>query len=317
MVVLLALGVAQGCGNRAQSPAAPAMCANAVLTASRDIWPGWSGSGEWIYYRHGARGPSDSNCVAKVDTAGLVVRYMRVPDGAGEFAYRADEMGAVFAVGLELFEATYANGAVRQLTVGGRGCHWPRIDGLGKFACYSRVLHPASEPDSTAGVRILNLQTGTDRALMRTATKPWAARGPVCWSPSSDRVAFFDADTLANGASRLVIVKLSGALELSIGWSVGVPGGIEWLSDGSGWLFDSTSNECPNDESARRTFVMRPTGEVQPQGVELGDSRVFNGYPFALSPDARWSAHVGLSSGAGVIVMTDVSSGTLRLLTNP
>jgi hypothetical protein len=49
---------------------------------------------------------------------------------------------------------------------------------------------------------------------------------------------------------------------------------------------------------------------------ELGDRRVQWGYPFVLSEDGRKSLHVGLGmQGVGVIVETDVATGSTRELT--
>jgi len=304
-----------GCGS--DRTVSPSRCSDALGAPTRDVWPGWASSGAAVYFIHHPRSGLDSNCVSIVDTAGFSVPIMRVPDGTQECAYRGDGTALVFNAGLELYFGLYSTGAIRPLTAGGRGAHWPRWNPASSLICYSRVLRPAADPDSLAGVRILNPETGTDRAVMRSATRVWKARGPVAWSPSGDQLAFFDGDTISNGLSRLVVVDLDGRLGRTVGWAEGVPGGIAWAPAGDYWLFDTTPRDCPNAEAERRTFIMRSTGVVESVPHELGDSRVFAGYPFSMTAAGDRSAHVGLVGGIGLIVMTDAATGVTRALTSP
>ncbi len=308
-IVLLA-----GCGSSGDV-APPAECVTKLGASARDIAPGWAADGSAVYFIHRARSGLDSNCVSIVDTSGLRVPIMRVPDGVQECAYRGDGTGLVFRGGSELYFGLYSSRAIRPLTSGGRGAHWPQWNPSSSLICYSRVLRFAADPDSMAGIRVLNPDVGTDRAVMRSATRVWKARGPVAWSPAGDRLAFFDGDTLSSGLSRLVVVDLAGVLERTVGWAEGVPGGISWGPAGDYWLFDTTPRDCPDVESERRTFVMRGTGSVEPVSHELGDSRVFAGYPFSMNSAGDRSAHVGLVGGVGLIVVTDAFTGVRTVLT--
>lgn len=151
---------------------------------------------------------------------------------------------------------------------------------------------------------------------MRTFDRPWKARGPVAWTSGGAAIAFFDADTIANGLSRLVVVPMGGGAGRQVGWIEGVPGSVFELSNGT-WVYDSTPSQCPNDESERQTLTMYGGGTVEVATIQLGDPSVFNGYPFALSPDQRWSAHVGQYRGVGVVVVTELATGRSVALTEP
>jgi dipeptidyl aminopeptidase/acylaminoacyl peptidase len=223
----------------------------------------------------------------------------------------------VYNQGLELHALRLDNGAAGQLTQGGNGCHWPQFDPTGRFIAYSRVLRDASAPDSTAGIRILDLVTGDDRALMRTATRPWHAVGVATWSPTGDSLAFFNADSLVAGMTRLVLVHVGGGDAVELGWTAGVPGGVAWSTPRTPFLFDTTPAACPVDESERATWAMHRNGLTERYSWELGDRAVFAGYPFAISPGGDWSVHTGQSGGVGVVMLTSTQTGENRVLTQP
>lgn len=316
-VLILFWFAASFAGGCSGGPFQPGPCGNSGLLRSVDAWPGWSGDGGAVLYLHRPRHAEDSTYIAWVDTLGTWAPMVRVPEGGREHAYHPDGRSVMYGLGLELYRTDLMTGSTDRLTNGGRGAHWPRWDPQGVRIAYSRVLRHAFDPDSTAGLRILNPLTGADRPLLRTGSRPWKARGPAAWSPSGNEIAFVDADTSFGGRTRFVIVDVESGSWKEIGWVDGVPGGIEWSRDGTGWIYDSTPRACPNDESERRTWMMTNDGRTFMSAVQLGDASVFNGYPFVLSSDGRLSAHVGNVGGVGVIVVTDVRTGRTRSLTSP
>jgi len=163
-VVVFLCGSALGCGKRDSGLGKPPMCANATFVGSVDVWPGWNPSGAVVYFLHHRRGPADSNCVAMVDTSGAWQPLLRVPDDAQELAYRGDGLGVVFGVGLELYYGNYSTGAVRPLTRGGHGCHWPRWNPRGHSCatagCFTMPAIPTLWP---ACVFLMSMSATTDR----------------------------------------------------------------------------------------------------------------------------------------------------------
>ncbi len=313
MALVVSCIVGPSCSGR--RVVAPGGCPQGVRVGAIDTWPSWGGTADRIYYVRRSRVAPESTWLAVVDLHGNSTLLAPLPYGVQELDCNPNTGMAVFGIGLELGYLNMENGDTGLLTSGGQGAHWPQWSPQGTSVAYSRVLRYPSAPDSTAGVRILDLLSGADRALMRTSSRAWHSRGPIAWSPQGDSLAFVSADSLVDGRTPLVIVPLGGGAGMLIGWTDGVPGGIAWLKDGSGWLFDSTPRDCPVNESQRRTWAMRLDGVVVPFPWNLGDARVFNGYPFDLSADQSESVHVGLADGVGLICVTSLITGSTRVVT--
>src|SRR5205823_2102112 len=101
-----------------------------------------------------------------------------------------------------------------------------------------------------------DLAVGRDRALMRTATRPWFAHGPATWSLDGTRIALFDADSIRDGESRLVVVPAEGGIGETIGWVAGILGRASWVPSENEFVFDTTPKACYTNEGARSTFII-------------------------------------------------------------
>ena len=195
------------------------------------------------------------------------------------------------------------------------GCHFPEWSPDGKWITYSRSIRDPWLADSLSGVRVVEIGPGADRALMRTATMPWFARGPVTWSPDGQELAMFVADS---GRTRLVVVPTTGGEGRTIGWVDGFPNRASWIPMKNAFFFDASAPGCAPGDGVGSYRMDAASGRVEPTAFALGDSRVQWGHPFVLSPSGDMSLHAGLGrEGVGVIVVTEVATGRTTQMTSP
>jgi hypothetical protein len=314
-LIALLSGVGTGCGRRNVVSLPP--CPDRTPAGSLDLWPGWDSTGAGVYYIHTARSTADSTCFAWRGVAGGEARFGKVSADARECEYSRDGRWVVYSYALELWlQELRQGGLVRQLTRGSFSCHWPRWDPSEKFIVYSRGFGYPELPDSASGLHVIEVESGADRAVMRTQTEPWVAVGGPAWSPDGGRFGFVSGDTSVDGRMRFVVVESGGGGGSTVGWIDGVPGRVSWMRDGTGWLFDSTPRGCEHAEAARCAWHLDWSGVIEMSRIQLGDNRVIGGFPFFLSPDEKLSAHVGLVDASGLIVLTNVETGEARPITN-
>jgi hypothetical protein len=244
---------------------------------------------------------------------------MVVPGGGTELAACVGGRWIAIIRGGEVHLVDVFSQSVERVTNGGRGSHWPEWAGDGKRLSYSRIFRFYGQPDSLSGLRVLDVEERSDRAIMRTATRPWYSNGPASWMPGDTTLAFFDADSVVGGRRRLVIVPVGGGEGRTVAWiDGGVPGRVSCGSGGDVLYFDNTPRECLVAETQRRTYVVHMgTGIVRQYEYELGDASAQFGYPFRVSTDGTSSVHVGAFGDVGVVAVSDVASGAVEYVTTP
>jgi len=318
--VTIALALLVGCDSTGITLPHLLRTCGGVWNTSLDTWPSWGPLPDGFSFRHQARDSTDSTYIAIADAAGVVAARFRI-SSAVELASCEDCPLVAFGYG-QISVWDMANHEVRQVTNTRNFAHWPEWAPGGRFLSYSRIHGSPTDPASY-GLRVLDVETGQDLPLMRTATRPWYAHGRASWSPDGSSLAFFDADTgrVTEGRDefRLVVVPRGGGDGRTIGWTGGTPLRASWLPSGDAFLFDARSVECLRTELSRRSYRMdAATGRVERTQHELGDAHVQFGFPFFISKDGTTSMHVGAGPGGkGIIVATDVASGVTRALTAP
>lgn len=312
LVLMMALGVV-ACDKRST---APEVCGQDGLAVSLEVWPTWGPGRGIASFVHLAQSGSDSTYVATVDTSTKdVTPVVRLPGAIRGLA--ACEQGDAIAVSIdgEIYRIRPVDRSIVPITSDGRSASWPEWSADGSRLSYVQFLRRANEPDSLGGVRIVDMTSGTEQALMRTATRPWFAHGPATWSPDGTKLALFDADSTVGGRTRLVIVPVGGGTGHTVAWLDGVAERASW-ADTHTLYFDLGLGACGTDQTRKRTWrADLGSDAVGESGVQLGDVRVQFGYLFRLDDRGVESIHVGLRGVFGRIVATEVGTGTTELVT--
>lgn len=303
-----------GCGAGGRSTGPP-VCAGADPVYSADTWPVWYEDDGQVLYKHNARSGLDSTYIAVCDTNGNLLRRVgRIDQQARELSVSEDGSDIIYGLGQELFAMSVSTGLSRQITFGGRGCHWP--EWWGRRIAYTRLNRFPFEPDSLAGLRLLEVDTGRERAVMRTATLPWRPVGPVLWSTGGDSLLFFAGDS-SSGRMALMCVGVAGGEGRRVTYVDVVPGNLEWLSASVRIVFDARPPACATDHTSAVTYVCDlGTGGIHRAPHQLGDARVQFGYPFDVVSGGHHAVSPGLGNASvGVIIMRDIATGRAKALT--
>lgn len=301
-----------GCGRGAVTP--PAQVCSRIEFNTLDMWATWGPGTDRITYKHAARTSADSTYIESLElSTGVAKDRLNVSAGVVEVASCRNCDAIAFAANLQIV----VWGPNRPMTTFGRpsdGCHFPEWSPDGQHITYTRSIRDPWVADSLFGVRVVDIASGDDRALMRTATMPWFARGPVTWSPDGEELAMFVADS---GRTRLVVVPTAGGEGRTVGWVSGFPSRASWLPMKNAFLFDASTPGCSPGEGVGSYRMDSGSGRVGPTEFPLGDGRVQWGHPFVISPEGTMSLHAGLGrEGFGVIVVTEVATGRTTQITS-
>ncbi len=153
----------------------------------------------------------------------------------------------------------------------------PDWDPTGSFLVYRRVFLDYGEPDSSAGLHVVDVETLSDRALRRADGSVVFGFQPR-WSPDGKNIAFFVHHPLKNGINgspHIYVVSVDGSLYRDL-----TPG-------------DSRNNETPlwldSDTILFESYSPSSYNVHETQSVELdGSGRVR--WPFDLFPAIGYAA---------------------------
>jgi Tol biopolymer transport system component len=198
--------------------------------------------------------------------------------------------------------------------------HYPQWSPDGRYLLFLITSRAYNEPDSVAGLHIIDTVDGTQRALLRNDSLTWGGKGR--WSPDGKSIVFVTALNPSPdgryGYDIVAVPPLGGPHQLIAHITGGTPDNAQWSADGSKVFFDFTPAPClPGDSANRSTWVVNADGTGLHQWpVNLGDPRVQFGFPFELSRVGQRTAFIGLDSTgtAGVLTVMNIDGSGRKQL---
>jgi Tol biopolymer transport system component len=182
---------------------------------------------------------------------------------------------------------------------------------------YFISMRAASAPDSTAGIHIIDTQTGDQRALIREDSKMTFGSYPI-WSPNGRTIAFMSDEAGTSGS--ICVVEIDGTNFRQVTHLDGWCTDLQWSADGQRIYFHFTPSPATlGDPSVTRSWVVNSDGTgLHPLAVDLGDPRVHFWFQFSIGPGDR-VAYSGLDpTGAGGVIWTmNIDGSDRRQVTVP
>jgi len=182
---------------------------------------------------------------------------------------------------------------------------------LGTLGDAGRWIHVALSPDGKAvAAERLDEKTGAGvtwtmdavrGAAARLSLRPGWTMEPV-WSPQSDRIAF--AATGATIFLDIIVASADGSgREQVVQEGNGLANPTDWLPDGSGLVFNTSTTTATSDVVTVGITGGKPTPLVQTP---------FNEAFGKISSDGRWLAYASNESGREEIYVRQLSGGAGR-----
>lgn len=290
----------------------------ALFLASTDVSPTWSPTADRVAVHRlaGDYGIYIVDTLASAETKVLGGTL----DGPSELAWSPDGSHIAVLLDHDIWTVRLVDGALQQWTnIAGRFPHWPTWSPDGRFILYAITARRSGTPDSSWGLHIIDTSDGSDRAIRKQGGGGVVSLGPAHWSEDGLAIVLSSSST-GGGTSDVFVLTIADSACRQLTHLNGLAANPQWSGGGRTILFDFTPAPCPPVGSAdRATWAVDADGSnLVRWPANLGDPRVFGGFPPGISIDGRRVAIVGVDSAgrAGVIQVMNVDGSNKRQLTS-
>lgn len=303
-----------GCSGRAHNPTEPSAF---TQLGCLDAIPSWSPDGRSIAYLHEPRSASDTERIAITDTLGsMLLSVLEIHPGVSpQLAWSPDGTRIAFYEG-GICTVDITDHLVRRWT--GPYVSGPAWSPNGRFLVYMINGRESNQPDSTAGLHVIDTQGGTQRALLHSDTLATYGDCPV-WSPDGKNIAFMSDE--GPSAGNVCVVGLDDGRFRQVTRLNGYCADLQWSSEGQSVYFHFTPAPASyGDPRVTTSYLVNFDGSgLRQLGANLGDPRVHFWFQFALRRGDDLVAFTGPdSSGKGGVIWTmNLDGSHRRQITTP
>ncbi len=308
-----------GCGEGRGAPEFVCPPAPGFSVTSLDHSPTFSPDAQTLAFRRG-RGQIG---VYLVDTTGANFRKIMDGDlfGPDELCWSPDGSRLALHFQGDIWTLLLADATLTRWTSNAaHSPRWPTWSPDGRYILYNFTSRAAADPESLAGLHILDTSTGSQRALLHGSASSTYANTPARWSHDGRTIVF--SYTLSSGATYdLFLVNPDGSAYRRLTHLSGTALNPQWSGDDRTIFFDFTPAPCiPEGSPRRETWAINRDGSaLRRWPVNLGNPDVFGGFPFSIDRNGSRVAFVAPDSTEmyGVINVMNIDGSGRKQLTKP